>query len=103
VERFVQVQPTPTPVRKEQSPGKTETPSVQVAQRQSAADFEARTPRQELEDQVLRWGLDALPDPTPSAPNQPPLTLNSLLGAPVTSTEKPSFLQFGSWFLGGRS
>jgi hypothetical protein len=33
-----------------------------------------------LEDQLLRWGLDALAGPTPSVPEQLPLTVDNLLG-----------------------
>jgi hypothetical protein len=43
-----------------------------------------------LQDQVLRWGLDALPSPPAPATVAPPLTLNQLLGNPPVP-ETPSW------------
>jgi hypothetical protein len=44
-----------------------------------------------LQNQVLRWGLDALPSPPAPATAEPPLTLNQLLGNPPPVPETPSW------------
>ncbi|HZU36487.1 MAG TPA: hypothetical protein VFA18_11290, partial [Gemmataceae bacterium] len=76
-------------------------PPMWLAQAASAEEPTALSSRQALEEQVLRWGVDALPESTPSLPKEPPLTLQSLLGLPAKPEQHPSLFHLGSWFQEG--
>jgi len=53
----------------------------------------AASDRLTLEDQVLRWGLDGLPDAPAAAPAEQPLTVDGLLGAPSHAPASPGFFR----------
>ncbi len=101
MERVVYVSPAPKAAalpRPKPAPDPVQ-PSL-AASVEMADDLPFRNPRLELEDQLLRWGLDALPDVACNEPSKP-LTLDSLLGTPTKGTQRPTLFPLGSWFRGG--
>jgi hypothetical protein len=51
-----------------------------------------------LQDQVLRWGVDALPRPPAPATDHQPLNLRQLLGEPPAPPDTPSWFPWKQFF-----
>lgn len=103
VERIVYVSPPPVPAAPKNAPlakAPTARPPAMAAWTDRSDDLPYRNPHEALEEQLLRWGLDGLPDVTPSVPTEPPVTVDGLLGAPVKPDTPPSWFPLGSWFHG---
>lgn len=75
----VEVTPAPAPPKPE-----PDTPADSSPVTSRPADLAALPPVApgylRLQDQILRWGLDALPAGRPAAPAEPPITVEQLLG-----------------------
>lgn len=103
VERVVYVSPPPAPTSPEQAPVAklpTAQPPAIAAWFERSDDLPYRNPYEALEEQLLRWGLDGLPDVTPGVPSEPPVTVDSLLGVPAERDKAPSWFPLSSWFPG---
>ncbi|HEV3259514.1 MAG TPA: hypothetical protein VG013_21795 [Gemmataceae bacterium] len=97
VERTVYVQPHAPPPA---APPVSRPPAPQDTGTAAAAEepdsLPAPTERLALQKQVLRWGLDGLPNPPSTAPAEQPLTVDGLLGAPPSASDSPAFFRLDS-------
>ena len=79
VERVVYVQVKPPPVKTAAPKEKVEPPPAPLESEPTESPYSwPTTPYTRLEDRLLRWGLDGLGEPPPTAA-APPETLKSLL------------------------
>jgi hypothetical protein len=105
VERLVYVsRPAPAqPARKDSS-----APTLEQATESISAvrmdELPNRNPRIALEEQIMRWGLESLPDVAPSVPSEPPLSVRDMLDADVKKNTPSPLFDLGAWFhLGDKS
>jgi len=89
---YVQLQPPPAPPASQQpTPPDTDTAA------EESGSLAAPSERLALQKQVLRWGLDGLPNAPSAAPPEQPLTLDGLLGTPPKPPDRPSFFRLETW------
>jgi hypothetical protein len=92
------VQPPPAPPRAT-LPAELQPTEAVVS---TPADYASPRGPLTLQDQVLRWGLDGLPDLPPVPPvHEQPLTVDSLLGTTPKPSNKAYFFNLEHWFNGG--
>jgi hypothetical protein len=82
---FIQVEPPPAPASQPAQPTPA-TPETEPVLAAADTTRPAQVSYFRLQDQVLRWGLDALPSPPPAAVTEPLLTDDRARGAKAASS-----------------
>lgn len=101
VERYVLLpsRPEPAPAVKPVAPAEQPAPPAVASAKRDEA-WPAGDSSWSLRDQVLRWGVDIIPDPPPVAPVSP----REPAGSSTSASEGPRFFRLDSFLnLGGRS